>query len=504
MEPDLEKGNAKKAAIAENQNVTSESPPDEISISPPGESEARRPVRGTDSWLSEQVDLSGSQRANVANATTNDQGHKRGGVDRIGDYNLMVYQVMSRLPGEASNRGPKPSDPPLLHSNDPLFRKAGIFKGKRMVEHLHRTNLINARLALYKTYLRLEDPNVSVLNHDDIELQDSLSRYSKAMYQYKESIVTNRIWAKLNVDSELLDVAIRDGAIEILKSECKKIEQVDDAESVEADLDGAPDVQLIATATQQIEKLYQKVVAQNPIHELNRATTGLDPEVEQKNKEIAEEQKRRQKERKRYISRVKMAVFGGLALIIPMLVMTLHSSQLTVLLTTSIFVLTVAMILAATMTEAEPKDVVGATAAYAAVLVVFVGASTTPTSSSSSPQATPPSTNPSGGSSTLSGGRIAGIVIGSIVGMVLIILFIACFCMRGLMQALMAIFGVRRKRKMPTVAHGGPGSLSSDYYTDSYGDYDTSDEEEEELVSQATHPAPVQPSPKGSVQSKRQ
>jgi len=83
---------------------------------------------------------------------------------------------------------------------------------------------------------------------------------------------------------------------------------------------------------------------------------------------------------KTFYSRLIMAVFGGFALVVPMLIMTLHQTKLTSLLTTSIFVLAVALALAWFMDTAEPKDIIGATAAYAAVLVVFVGAGTpTPT-----------------------------------------------------------------------------------------------------------------------------
>lgn len=57
-----------------------------------------------------------------------------------------------------------------------------------------------------------------------------------------------------------------------------------------------------------------------------------------------------------------------------MMIMALHPSKLTSLLTTSVFTVAVAVALAVFMSDASPKDVVGATAAYAAVLVVFVGA----------------------------------------------------------------------------------------------------------------------------------
>ncbi|KAJ6013493.1 hypothetical protein N7540_008084 [Penicillium herquei] len=76
-----------------------------------------------------------------------------------------------------------------------------------------------------------------------------------------------------------------------------------------------------------------------------------------------------------FLSRLVMALFGGAALIVPMLIMTLHPSKLNSLLTTSLFVVGIAVILAWFMKDAGPKDILGATAAYAAVLVVFVGTS---------------------------------------------------------------------------------------------------------------------------------
>lgn len=83
------------------------------------------------------------------------------------------------------------------------------------------------------------------------------------------------------------------------------------------------------------------------------------------------------KKRKSFIDRASMALFGGLALIAPMLIMSLHATQATQLATTSLFVVAVALALAWQMEDAQNKDIIGATAAYAAVLVVFVGAGTT-------------------------------------------------------------------------------------------------------------------------------
>lgn len=68
-----------------------------------------------------------------------------------------------------------------------------------------------------------------------------------------------------------------------------------------------------------------------------------------------------------------MALFGEVVILAPMLIMTLHSTLLTTLLTTSLFMLAVGLVLALSMDSAAPKDILTATAAYAAILVVFVG-----------------------------------------------------------------------------------------------------------------------------------
>ena len=78
---------------------------------------------------------------------------------------------------------------------------------------------------------------------------------------------------------------------------------------------------------------------------------------------------------KSFMNRLKMAIFGGLALIVPMLIMRLHSTLLTELLTASLFILAFGVVLAIYLKNAEEMYIASATAAYAAVLVVFVGAS---------------------------------------------------------------------------------------------------------------------------------
>lgn len=64
---------------------------------------------------------------------------------------------------------------------------------------------------------------------------------------------------------------------------------------------------------------------------------------------------------------------GGLALVIPMLITVLHPTWMKCLITTVCSVLVVAVGLTVFMTSSEPKAIVACTAAYAAVLVVFVG-----------------------------------------------------------------------------------------------------------------------------------
>lgn len=80
----------------------------------------------------------------------------------------------------------------------------------------------------------------------------------------------------------------------------------------------------------------------------------------------------RRREKNEYILRLAMALVGGLALIGPMLIMRLHPTLLTELLTASLFVLAFSLLIAWYL-EFRPAETLTFTAAYAAVLVVFVG-----------------------------------------------------------------------------------------------------------------------------------
>ena len=75
-----------------------------------------------------------------------------------------------------------------------------------------------------------------------------------------------------------------------------------------------------------------------------------------------------------FLGRLAAAVLSGLALIGPMLIMKLAGGLLVQLVVASVCVLLLGGVLSF-LEEMDKKDVVAATAAYAAVLVVFVGTS---------------------------------------------------------------------------------------------------------------------------------
>lgn len=77
---------------------------------------------------------------------------------------------------------------------------------------------------------------------------------------------------------------------------------------------------------------------------------------------------------KNFRKRLRMAVLGGVFLLTPMWLMVLHKTKYTALVSTTVFVALFGLIMAKFL-EKE-MDVLSVTAAYAAVLVVFVGLNT--------------------------------------------------------------------------------------------------------------------------------
>lgn len=78
-----------------------------------------------------------------------------------------------------------------------------------------------------------------------------------------------------------------------------------------------------------------------------------------------------------FLARLAFGLIGGVALIAPILLMVFYSNQTTQVVTTSVATILFALGMACYEGPgASPYALVGVTAAYAAVLVVFVGAST--------------------------------------------------------------------------------------------------------------------------------
>lgn len=73
--------------------------------------------------------------------------------------------------------------------------------------------------------------------------------------------------------------------------------------------------------------------------------------------------------------RIGVATIGGIFLIVPMWLMVLHNTLYTALVSTTVFVAMFGLLMALFLEKL--MDVLSTTAAYAAVLVVFVGLTTT-------------------------------------------------------------------------------------------------------------------------------
>lgn len=96
-------------------------------------------------------------------------------------------------------------------------------------------------------------------------------------------------------------------------------------------------------------------------------------DIELKEREFYKSQRRDRVARRLGMrNRLIAAVFGGLSLIVPMLIMAIHPSHVKTLVTSSVAVLLFAVGLAWKST-AKIETLLATTAAYAAVMVVFVG-----------------------------------------------------------------------------------------------------------------------------------
>ncbi|KAG6356268.1 hypothetical protein INS49_015655 [Diaporthe citri] len=92
-------------------------------------------------------------------------------------------------------------------------------------------------------------------------------------------------------------------------------------------------------------------------------------------RELDQQGRLRRAEKQALTQRILMGIFGGIALICPVLVMVLYPSRNTNLVTVSVATILFAFLLAFGASDGTGKDVLAATAAYTAVLVVFFGTS---------------------------------------------------------------------------------------------------------------------------------
>lgn len=92
-------------------------------------------------------------------------------------------------------------------------------------------------------------------------------------------------------------------------------------------------------------------------------------------RELDQQGRLRRAEKQALTQRILMGIFGGIALICPVLVMVLYPSRNTNLVTVSVATILFAFLLAIGASDGTGKDVLAATAGYTAVLVVFFGTS---------------------------------------------------------------------------------------------------------------------------------
>lgn len=110
-----------------------------------------------------------------------------------------------------------------------------------------------------------------------------------------------------------------------------------------------------------MEQLTAKYGLSDPVDKNNVLRFGGGTRSSMNRKEMIEQ----------FTRKVAMAMIGGLFLIVPMLIMVLHPGLVTSLVTTSACVFGFGLVMSVFLSA--PFEVLSGTAAYAAVLVVFIG-----------------------------------------------------------------------------------------------------------------------------------
>ena len=326
-------------------------------------------------------------------------------------------------------------------------------KATKSLKFLYQQDVIQRRARLLKQYLHLSDAINSPHSLDWDIISTELQGYSDAMKRWSsfEQEAHSSTMAGLVSKSAEDQVAARSYAAEVY--EHRFADQI-------PDMDAAREALRMERST-----MANKLCAsywQGGYFSLSPAEMKAREDADTVEREKRERQEERQREMFRaFWARFWMALFGGVSLVVPMVIMSLHSTKTTSLATTAVFTFFVAMLLAWFMKTADGKDVIAATAAYAAVLVVFVGTATQPLAKSGGGN---DHQSHSDGGSGLSGGAIAGIVIGVLVGILIMLVFCAMCCFKALVDGLLAIFGLgRRGRRRDTEEEVYDGSS---YYSD--------------------------------------
>ncbi|KAJ5727950.1 hypothetical protein N7493_005770 [Penicillium malachiteum] len=228
------------------------------------------------------------------------------------------------------------------------------------INSLYRHNLLYSRAKLYQLVLELRSPvspagsatsgkkDPGSLNREN-NIRQALANYSNAMEAFK---TFRKEPGEIRSDYYMMTLAGMLTELDKKRGQTKETHHSSSSDKPEQDETVQQPSNNIAALEAQIVSLL--------VNGAMFSSAGVRTEEESK-------------ARLDFLSRLVMALFGGAALIVPMLIMTLSPSKLNSLLTTSLFVVGVAVVLAWFMEDAGPKDILGATAAYAAVLVVFVG-----------------------------------------------------------------------------------------------------------------------------------
>lgn len=132
-----------------------------------------------------------------------------------------------------------------------------------------------------------------------------------------------------------------------------------------------------------ISRIYRRVFGlSNPYQRLARILSEIPEDTKllfnfrELNKDIREAKMRKQA----FTERIWMGALGGIAVIGPMLLMSLHRTLVASLVTSSVATVLFTLVLALGARNLKGQEVLGAVAAYAAVLVVFIGTSIPPVS----------------------------------------------------------------------------------------------------------------------------